>query len=150
MGTRSVIALKTSIGWFGRYVHWDGYPQGVGAGVWHIMQRDGLGEAVKTLINENKSWSSITASHEKDESEFREALKWVSGYGFAHNDSTEDWYITDDGDKGGTEYAYVLSREGMEVLKIDWDGACTSRGFYSWDSTPDFVVEAEALFGASA
>jgi hypothetical protein len=118
--------------------------------VWHIVQRDGIGQAVKTLITDNKSWSSITASDEPQESKFHEGINWVKGYGYVHNDQEEDWYITDDGDKGGTEYAYVLSREGMEVLAIDWDGACTSHGFYKWDSTPDFVVEAEALFGASA
>jgi len=152
MGTRSVIALKTKQGWFGRYVHWDGYPQGVGAGVWHIVQRDGVGQAVKTLITDNKSWSSITASHEKDDSEFRESLTWVSGYGFAHSDQEEDWYITDaDNEKGGAEYAYVLSMEGMEIFVVDYDGGISSRGFYQWGgTTPDFVVEAEALFGASA
>jgi len=41
MGNRAVIAATYPDGVKGRYVHWDGYPSGVGLAVLAIVQRDG-------------------------------------------------------------------------------------------------------------
>lgn len=149
MGTRSIIALKTGNGWFGRYCHWDGYPEGVGSAIWHIVKRDGLPTAVQTLITDNYSWSCLTASDEPAEGETYDSENFRRGYGYVHGDARPEDVITDNGDKWGTEYGYVLSREGMEVLRVDFDDFTYSMGFYRWDmdGEPDFVRRARKMFG---
>lgn len=148
MGTRSIIGLKTGLGWFGRYCHWDGYPEGVGAGLWHIVKRDGVAEAVKTLITNNYSWSCLTADMEPDRDRSA-GYKFVAGYGYAHRDGKPDDIITDKGDKWGTEYAYIISREGLTVMSVDYEGTTQELGFYRWDMNgePDFVIRARERFG---
>ena len=148
MGTRSVVGLKTGRGWFGRYVHWDGYPEGVGAAVWHIVKRDGIGTAVQTLLMDNYSWSNLSMATEEDPDDPR-GLKFVSGYGYAHTDVEADGIITDNGDKWGTEYAYILSREGLSVNRVDENDFVHEIGFYRWDmeGEPDFVRRARERFG---
>lgn len=148
MGTRSVVALKTGGGWFGRYVHWDGYPEGVGAGVWHLVKRDGLGTVVQTLLMDNYSWSSLSLADEPD-TEHRPVGRFVAGYGYAHEDGRPDDIIVSDGDKWGTEYAYIISRDGLSVNRVDECDYLHEIGFYRWDMAgePDFVVRAREMFG---
>lgn len=141
MGTRSIVGLKTGKGWFGRYVHWDGYPSGVGAAVWHIAKRDGLSKTVATLLMENYSWSTLTAQENPNEDEFGyDAECFVKGYGYKHGDATPDQIITDDGDKWGTEWAYIISREGLAVYKVNWESETTHLITLPWDNedTPNW------------
>ena len=148
MGTRSIIGLKTGNGWFGRYCHWDGYPEGVGSAVWHIVKRDGISEAVKTLLMDNYSWSCLTTATEPDPDNTR-SFKFVAGYGYAHCDGRPDDIIVSDGDKWGTEFAYILCREGVSVNRVDEVDRLHEIGFYRWDmeGEPDFVVRAREMFG---
>ena len=62
MGTRSMILKPEGDAWVGRYVHWDGYPEGVGAALHEIVNRDGLTMARKVLIDDHVYWSSIDPS----------------------------------------------------------------------------------------
>ena len=64
MGTRSVIAAHYPDGVKGRYVHWDGYPSGVGKAVFEIAKRDGLEGAFHTLLERHYGWSTVTAKEE--------------------------------------------------------------------------------------
>ena len=50
MGTRSIVGAEIGDKTEGRYVHWDGYPEGVGRAVARIVLRDGYERAVKTLM----------------------------------------------------------------------------------------------------
>ena len=105
MGTRSVVAVPTAGGgWKGRYVHWDGYPAGVGDAVRAIVERDGVETAVDTLVVTNYGWSSVAAETREDEdlsagmSDGR--FKVVPGYGVAYTEqdgqSSPDAFITDE------------------------------------------------------
>lgn len=136
MGTRSIVGLKTGKGWFGRYVHWDGYPSGVGAAVWHIARRDGLAKATSTLLTENFSWSTLTAQKEPNTEEFGyDPECFVKGYGYKHADANFDDIITDDGDKWGTEWAYIISREGLRIYKVNWENETNELITVGWGDT---------------
>ena len=120
--------------------------------MWHVVKRDGYATAVGTLITHNYSWSCLTTQTEPDEHEFRDSLKFVAGYGYAHTDVEPESYIMSNGDKWGTEYGYILSPEGMEILKIDWSEFTHSMGFYRWDmeGEPMFVVRGRDMAKAGA
>lgn len=118
MGTRSVVAVPTGdYTWKGRYVHWDGYPGGVGQDLVEIIARDGVEKAIKTLTEEHYGWSQldsdITADHEDGLGPERSDT--VPGYGVAYKNDTEqpDEWITDtDLGKSWCEYVYVLMPDG--------------------------------------
>jgi hypothetical protein len=126
MGTRSVIAIPDAEhGWKGRYVHWDGYPTGVGEALRRIVQRDGYTTAVRALTEEHYGWSTLEPDKDPDEplspgySDGRFAI--VGGYGTAYTtaqgqSSADDW-VTADGDDWGTEWAYLLGEGGMAVYE---------------------------------
>lgn len=62
MGTRSVVAKPVGDGFEGRYVHWDGYPSGVGASLWKARQEhfSTVEEMVTYLIDEEPvGWSAL-------------------------------------------------------------------------------------------
>lgn len=59
MGTRSLVLKPEGDAFVGRYVHWDGYPTGVGQSLLNIVQRDGLEMARRVIIDEHFYWSSI-------------------------------------------------------------------------------------------
>lgn len=139
MGTRSVVAIPTADGWRGRYIHWDGYPEGVGESLRLIVQRDGLDLAVKTLTENHFGWSSVN-DDAQDAHDEPIRFEFVPGYGTAYSaKEQEDTWVTSDGDNWGTEYAYVLTPDGIVVL-----GARTSDGFHS---TGMFGVNAGASWG---
>jgi hypothetical protein len=60
MGTRSVVAIPQGDSWKGRFVHWDGYPAGVGSALGELVERDGLEKVIATIVTgKNYSWSSL-------------------------------------------------------------------------------------------
>lgn len=63
MGIRSVVARPSGDGFEGRYVHWDGYPSGVGASLWaaHHGHFGGDVEAMQRYLidDEPVGWSSL-------------------------------------------------------------------------------------------
>lgn len=124
MGTRSVVAVPTADGgWKGRYVHWDGYPSGVGAALARIVQRDGYDMAVRTLTQDHYGWSSVGSENGAglDPGYIGGRFVAVPGYGvaYSHAEQGDEW-ITPDGDSSGTEYAYVLHPDSVRVLERCW------------------------------
>lgn len=140
MSTRSVVAVPLpGGGWKGRYVHFDGYPSGVGSALAKIVQRDGYEKAVQTLTQDHYGWSTV------DGEDVQERYQWendgrfeaVPGYGIAYTDTviegfgfqpgyqqvTSDDWITESGDDQGTEYAYVLHPDSLRVLERTGGGA---------------------------
>lgn len=124
MGTRSVVAVPTADGgWKGRYVHWDGYPEGVGSALAKIVQRDGYDTAVRVLTQDHYGWSSVTGEeHQELTLGYTDGrFEAVPGYGVAYTtkggQSSPDEWITSDGDPGWTEYAYVLHPDSVRVLE---------------------------------
>lgn len=62
MGTRSVVAEPQGDGWHGRYVHWDGYPSGVGRTVFALAESMGPETAREFLLREHTGWSSLAGA----------------------------------------------------------------------------------------
>lgn len=124
MGTRSVVAVPTANGgWRGRYVHWDGYPSGVGSALAKIVQRDGYETAVRTLTQDHYGWSSVNGedAQELGLGYTDGRFEAVPGYGIAYTtvegQSSPDEWVTSEGDHCGTEYAYVLHPDSVRVLE---------------------------------
>ena len=157
MGTRSVVALPLDGGFKGRYIHWDGYPTGVGGSLLEIVQRDGVERALEVLTQDNYGWSSLDpampAEFEDVIFENRQAFvaehgrypvtdpgggdgrfRAVEGYGTAYttvqNQSSPDEWITDTGDDWGTEWAYVLNPDSITVLERVWNDGGHMTGMF--------------------
>lgn len=125
MGTRSIVAIKTGDNgsWKGRYVHWDGYPDGVGAAVVAVIERDGVEKAVKVLTEEHYGWSSLNATGGESTDSTR--FTTVDGYGVAYVNDTEqpDEWITDaDFGESWCEYVYVIDPQTGVVRAYEING----------------------------
>ena len=66
MSTRSLIGVYTNKEkgeWRGTYHHWDGYPTGLGKGLWdiyHTYYKDLLGAMVEFIIDAHpEGWSTL-------------------------------------------------------------------------------------------
>ena len=127
MGTRSVIAVRNETGgWKGRYCHWDGYPEGVGAAVQAIVERDGVEKAIKTLTEDHYGWSSVDVGEAPvlgpgyDDGRFVA----VPGYGIAYTtkdgQSDPDVWISSsesiDWWGWGCEYVHIIDPKTGEVV----------------------------------
>lgn len=90
----------------GRYVHFDGYPSGVGEQLWAIVKRDGVEKARQVLVDEHGEWRCLhTSTIDTDGA--------VEGYGEFYpeteaNDPAAWW---DD-----MEWNYVLEDEGLRIV----------------------------------
>lgn len=63
MSTRSVVAAADGDAWTrGRYVHSDGYPDGVGRTLWTLVARDGVEAVLRVITEEHYGWSNLHAS----------------------------------------------------------------------------------------
>ena len=113
MGTRSIVAVPDGESWQGRYVHWDGYPTGVGEVLRLIVRRDGLDVAAHTLTVAHVSWSSIDGRGDGDPMGFER----VPGYGIAHNDVEHVAWVRPQ-HISWEEWAYVLQTEGIDVYRV--------------------------------
>ena len=124
MGTNSVIAVQdaTGDGWRGRYCHSNGEPHYTGVQLLTILRRDGFDTAVKQLTVDRRAWSYLAAGRPEGASAARgydndEDFVSVPGYGTENvSDPGEDDWITDTGHAHGTDWAYVLDRQGIGVL----------------------------------
>lgn len=127
MATRSMIGTYGPDGeWDMRYVHWDGYPEGVGAQLCRIVNRDGVQRAIRNLVSENESgWSSLGADTMHPRPDASDRFVTIVGYGHA--------YLDDDGvparnvgpENGmGCEWAYAITEHACGAAMIDvwaWD-----------------------------
>lgn len=119
MSTNSVVGIATPTGFKGRYVHWDGYPAGVGSALEIIVKRDGVERAVKTLIEDHDEWSTITA----DSYDNRSGVL-VPGYGVAYHgpkrtENDERFWYTEKDTTGGPQWAYAITATSIQVWHFD-------------------------------
>lgn len=133
MGTRSIVAVPDAEhGFRGRYIHWDGYPSGVGEALRTIVNRDGYDFAVKVLTEQHYGWSSVNGAETQElgsgQTDGRFAA--VPGYGVAYTTSTggfqsvpqsspDDWHFGDDAKDTWCEWAYVLGESEIGVFRPD-------------------------------
>jgi hypothetical protein len=111
MATRSIIAVWGSAGyeiepnikvtstheWFGRYCHWDGYPEHMIPALQSIIKQFGVVEAKRRLMS--TSWSSIGID--------------PVDLGIGKLNPERDPFIVAGGDDWGTEFRYVISDAGV-------------------------------------
>lgn len=137
MSTRSIIAKQQGDTWAGRYAHWDGYPSHQGASIWHIVQRDGVEQAVKTLVDDNFYWSSLNPFQDAEAElpmgydDGRFAI--VANYGVAGTEkqaSASEWLTSENYKDSWCEYVYVIAPAGLMVIRI-YDDAIL--GFFRWE-----------------
>lgn len=88
MGTRSAVCEPHGDSYRGRYVHWDGYPSGVGRALSALVQRDGLEVVRKTIIHDHYGWSSLDETQTVSSKALiakmkRKGLSWHPEYGTA-------------------------------------------------------------------
>lgn len=114
MGTRSIIAEPTDNGFRGRYAHWDGYPTAMGRNLWLIIARDGLDKAIAALIKDNTGWSRIGP-------DLADNRVNVAGYGEAYLPPDPDDWWDQTFINAGIEWAYVLNRKAVSILRPDPD-----------------------------
>lgn len=119
MGTRSVIATPgPDGGWKGRYVHWDGYPAGVGDALRAIIARDGVEKALKVLTEDHYGWSSVDGRGGELSPGMRDGrFVVVEGYGVAYTteqgqSSPDEWVTDDTFADSWCEYVYVVLPDG--------------------------------------
>ena len=121
MATRSLIGTYDDDGgWQMRYVHWDGYPDHMGAELCRIVNRDGMDRALHVLTVANPyGWSSIDAGTEKPRPEAGDRFATVPGYGHAYQ-SGDGWseHVLRHDDTGA-EWAYLVSAQVTGEPMID-------------------------------
>jgi len=119
MATSSAVGIPNGDGWKARYVHWDGYPNGVGMAVYTIAARDGLDLAIRVLTQDHAYWSTLTAE-ETSASPDRKGFEFVAGYGVTSaNRGADDVWLTQAVEDCGAGWVYVLSDAGLFVIKGD-------------------------------
>ena len=111
MGTRSVVAAQFGDEIKGVYVHWDGYPEGVGKALVEIVARDGREKAVETLLGTPGGWSNIDATWVSDPDRDPTRFGKVEGYGVRYVGSQGDTNYRTPGD-GGEAYFYLIGKDG--------------------------------------
>ena len=129
MGTRSIVAVPTGeTSWKGRYVHWDGYPSGVGASLVEIIKRDGIEATVKTLTEDHWGWSIVDHEQPADLQNFLAddpRFKSVPGVGVPYRkdvdggDQPDEWTTDVSVGTSWCEWVYVLMPDGkVKVYEI--------------------------------
>lgn len=124
MSTRSLVGIKSESGFIGRYVHSDGYPEGMLPDLQKLIERDGAKVVGDTILSADKGgWSTLsTVLSGNYLGEDRAEL--VEGYGLKYLDSPASKPITLESIKGGDswmEYAYFIDvSDGPEQGTIYW------------------------------
>lgn len=89
MGTRSTVGVKIKGGFCGRYVHWDGYPTGVGVFVaWMINERGP--KATAEAITSEIAWSSLGEHPDLVKYQRNGCFRAVPGIGVCHTEEMFD------------------------------------------------------------
>jgi hypothetical protein len=120
MATRSIIAVWGSEGyeiepnikvtsteeWFGRYCHWDGYPEHMIPALQKIIAQFGVAETKRRIMS--TSWSSIGIDPINLE--------------IGKANPERDPFIVAGGDDWGTEFRYVITDKGS-ILAYTSEGS---------------------------
>jgi len=163
MSTRSAVgALRVSSTdnvFRGRYVHYDGYPIGLGPVLQQLVNRDGLAKVLKTICEDHYGWSSLDPSVTPDTVTGRgDGFEVVPGYGTAYTTANalsgggaREGHWIEQGDLF-IEWLYALGERGIDVIKPviagrDADGDIVYRdemvAWVAYDAPPEMwsVVE---------
>lgn len=130
MATRSVVGTYTDGGkhWRGRYVHWDGYPEGRLPVLSAMIDRDGALKTLQTIMR-YRGWSNLDPDmawdHQLERGYDDGRFEVVAGYGIAYTEKqgVENRYETDRNVNSGCEYAYIIDlvERCIDVYEYVWD-----------------------------
>ena len=126
MGTRAAIARRTGESTFtGRYHHWDGYPEALGASLFKARQHFGNTDAMlKYLIDDHPAgWSTINdADFTKPAGYEEDGFRTSGPHCYCHGGLSESEQIVTESNASdcGCVYAYVFDGNTMLVLASVW------------------------------
>lgn len=148
MGTRSIVAARIGDQIRGVYVHWDGYPEGRLPVLRALIERDGVGQVVDTILGKPSGWSSLSnhQSTELDAFLCDGRFLAIEGYGVQYNDepvqirgesvvqADADYWVPEDHstDDIWIEYIYIINQDGS----VDWAASPAAAAFddLAWQS----------------
>jgi hypothetical protein len=128
------------------YHHWDGYPEGVGATLYHIAHGvfgGDIEQMTHVLVDEHKGWSTINGAD------------WSKPIGFGspgpqcycHGERSEqlDNFSLKDGPGSGCEWAYVIFPDGKMLVLSSYsqDGTKMIGMFGMGDEAAEWKLAAE-------
>ena len=94
MGTRSAVCEPYGDSYRGRYVHWDGYPTGVGRALLELVARDGLAKVRQTIIHDHYGWSNLKTDQALTSRYMRNKVKRLRAEAKARGDYYSPEYDT--------------------------------------------------------
>lgn len=154
MSTRSVIGVYNKDGatWKGRYVHFDGYPTGVGKWIYEEIRRhfaDKIPDFFDKIMAETVGWSCLCGS------DFTKLPSWNDNIGGSWDEDfppqsyrargedqggPDGTFITSDSeDDIGTEWAYIWT-ENTSLIDV------YERLSYGWQKAGMINVEQDPMF----
>jgi hypothetical protein len=116
--TGSSINIKDErIGWFGRYCHWDGYPEHMTVVIYELVSRFGIAGAKTRLMA--SSWSTLGTDGQGGALEFS---KLNDNDPIGTVSYPTDGFLLEGGDDWGTEYRYLIKDDGnLDVYEVSYD-----------------------------
>lgn len=131
MATRSIISVVATEGyitetgssiridddrvtWFGRYCHWDGYPEHMVPVLTKMVSRFGIAGA-KTRIMA-RGWSTLGTCNQ---GEYIDFSKLGDNEPIGKSSHDNDPFLIEGGDNWGTEFRYLIQDNGiLEVYEV--------------------------------
>lgn len=116
--TGSLIQMRDErIGWFGRYCHWDGYPEHMVPVIQGLVRRFGIA-GTKTRIMAT-GWSALGTD---GGGQYLDLAKMNDEDPIGRSSGQSDPFLLEGGDDWGTEFRYLIKDDGiLEVYKIPYD-----------------------------
>ncbi len=116
--TGSSIKIKDErIGWFGRYCHWDGYPEHMVPVLTKMVSRFGIAGA-KTRVMA-RGWSTLGTC---DQGQYIDFSKLGDNELVGKSSHDNDPFLIEGGDDWGTEFRYLIKDDGtLEVYEVSYD-----------------------------
>lgn len=119
MGTRSVVAKAVGDSWEGRYVHWDGYPTGVGLSLVSNQMNIGTDAIITKLVDDERvGWSTIAGKDLRlDPTWYQPGESGPAPESYtARGETNEQTWTPDDLPDISIEWLYVMSEAGVWVV----------------------------------
>lgn len=120
MSTRGVVARQTGgrCEFRGSYLHYDNYPSGAGATLWHLINKYGAKAVAEFLIDQHPAgWSTINDADTEQPSVESAMSKCECFCHSRHEKYDETSFLTHETAQAcGCEYAYILNGEDDSLI----------------------------------
>lgn len=119
MSTHAAVGRRTGeTSWEGAYVHFDGYPEGVGAELTQIIARDGAAKTLETVLAQ-PDWRCVEADYKAETGLFgNDQVSVIAGYGEYYTDRITPPPLQTDA-INSVHYVYLIAEDGsIETLNL--------------------------------